>query len=180
MEDVNNKTAVSKKTKKSRKNHKIHIMNILYKYKTVIVVVLPILILVCIRSFSQNHFKTDAKKLAEPSLLRSNIINIEKSGNLEGNRLLIYLDKNAGSMSEISFETLNVLSDSILSHKYLNRIKKHKGPVLLYSSDTGVSSRIWMILSQLGISNIYILTKSSGNEVFKNEFRPDTLIGPEL
>jgi len=39
-----------------------------------------------------------------------------------------------------------------------------KGPVILYSNDISVSARVWMVLSQTGIKNIYILDTSVGNE----------------
>ena len=41
-------------------------MYLLKKYKAVIIVVLPILILVLLRYFGPNHFKSDAKRWAEP------------------------------------------------------------------------------------------------------------------
>ncbi|MEI6050277.1 MAG: hypothetical protein WCS03_15345 [Bacteroidota bacterium] len=152
----------------------------LKKYKLVIAVVLPILILVLFRSLSGNYFKNDAKRWAEPSVSRLNIITGEQSGNLSGNRLLINLDKKVGEFNEISKDAQIIPAESILIKKYLNIIRKHKGPVLLYSSETGVSARIWMILSQMGYKNIYILSNDADNEVFKNKFRPDTLNRPEF
>jgi hypothetical protein len=59
-------------------------------------------------------------------------------------------------------------------------MKNNDGPVLLNSSEEAVSARVWMILSQLGHSNIYIVTDDPEIEVMKNKFRPDTLIRPEL
>jgi 3-mercaptopyruvate sulfurtransferase SseA len=74
----------------------------------------------------------------------------------------------------------NIPADSILSKKYLNTIRKHNGPVILFSSEMAVSARIWMLLSQMGCKNIYILTNNTDNEVFKSKFRPDTVTRPEL
>ncbi|MCX6327093.1 MAG: hypothetical protein NT144_10660 [Bacteroidia bacterium] len=154
-------------------------MSLIKNYKVVIAVVLPILILVLFRSFGTNHFKSDAKKWAEPSAMRSNIITIEKTGTLSGEKLFLNLDDGGSGINGITRDELNIPSDSILCKKYLNIIRNHDGPVLLFSTETAVSARIWMILSQMGYKNIYILTNDADNEVFKSKFRPDTLIRPE-
>ena len=155
-------------------------MKFINRYKVVIAVVLPVLILVLIRSFGANHFKSDPKKWAEPSVMRTNIITPEQAGILSGNKLFINLDNKGNAIDEMTNQSQNIPPDSILNKKYLNTIKKHKGPVLLNSSVTAVSARIWMILSQMGCRDIFILTNDSDNEVFKNKFRTDTLVGPEI
>ena len=71
-------------------------MEFINRYKVVIAVVLPVLILVLIRSFGANHFKSDPKKWAEPSVMRTNIITPEQAGILSGNKLFINLHKTAG------------------------------------------------------------------------------------
>jgi hypothetical protein len=155
-------------------------MDLIKKYKVVIVIVIIILILVCMRLLDVNHFKNDAKKWAEPSVTRLNTINIEKSGSLSGKKLFINLDKDVSGIKEITNDAQTIPPDSVLSKKYLKIIRKHDGPVLLFSSETAVSARIWMVLSQMGCMNIYILTNNEDNEVFKYKFRPDTLPGPEF
>jgi len=155
-------------------------MDLIKKCKVVIAVVLPILILVLIRSFGSNHFKSNAKKWAEPSVMRSNIISVDRTGDLPGNKLIINLNTGENVIKDNGVEYLNVSADSILSKNILRTISNHRGPVLLYSTETAVSARLWMVLSQLGYRNIYILTNDSGNETIKNKFRPDSLIRPEL
>ena len=83
-------------------------------------------------------------------------------------------------MGDKSFAEVHIPPDSVLNRKYLTIIKDHKGAVLISSSDAALSARIWMVISQTGCRNLYILTGSNDNEVFKNEFRPDTLARPEL
>jgi hypothetical protein len=151
-------------------------MELLKKYRLVIIVVLPILILVLIRSTGLNHFKNDAKKRAEPSVKQSNIMIIEQAGSLSGKNLIINLDKEVSQISKLTGDVQNIPADSVLTKNYVTMIMKHDGPVLLFSSDPGLSARIWMILSQLGCSNIYILTDKADNEVFKYKFKPDTLL----
>jgi hypothetical protein len=151
-------------------------MELIRKFRLVIAIVLPILILVLIRSFGVSHFKNDARKWAEPSINKSNIIDINKTGSLNGKVLIIYLDKDANHIIGISGDSGNIPPDSILNKNNISLIGKHNGPVLLYSADPGLSARIWMLLSQMGLRNIYILTDSTDNEVLKYKFRPDSLM----
>jgi hypothetical protein len=158
---------------------KLKIMNLVYKYKVVIAVVLPILILVLIRTFGDNQFKRDAKRWAEPSVIQSNIIIGDKIDTLSGEKLIISLDKEKNEISGMEREVLLIPADSMLFKNNLTTIRKHNGPVLLFSTDMAVSARIWMVLSQMGYKNIYILSNDINNEILKNKFRPDTLVGPE-
>jgi len=155
-------------------------MGLIKKYKAVIFIVLPILILVLFRILNTSNFESNAKKWAEPSFNRSNIINTEESRSLSGNKLIISLGEDVKELSDINFSVLNIPADSVLCKNYFSVIRKHDDPILLLSSDPAVSARIWMVLSQMGISNIYILTNESDNEVLKYKFRPDTVAKPEL
>ena len=101
-------------------------------------------------------------------------------GTFRGNKLIINLNAEKNVIRDNRVESLNVSADSILSKNILRTISKHSGPVLLYSTEAAVSARIWMILSQMGYRNIYILTNDPENEAIKNKFRPDSLIRPEL
>jgi rhodanese-related sulfurtransferase len=150
-------------------------MELLKNYKVVISVVLIVLVLVVFRSAGVNHFKSDAKKWAEPSFRQSNILTVDQAKLLRGNNLAINLDKDLTSISGIPGDIQNISADSILSKKHLSTIINHDGPVLLLSSDPGLSARIWMVLSQMGRKNIYILTSSTDNEVLKYKFRPESM-----
>ncbi|MGD0757080.1 MAG: hypothetical protein ABR927_18695 [Bacteroidales bacterium] len=150
-------------------------MELIRNNKAGIAIVLVILILVLIRSSGLNHFKNDAKKWAEPSVKQSNRITLEQAGSLKGKNLIINLDKGTRPVVELPGDVQNIPADSVLIRSHVSVILKHDGPVMLFSSDPGLSARIWMILSQMGCRNIYILTNSSDNEVFKYKFRPDTL-----
>jgi hypothetical protein len=131
--------------------------------------------MVLIRATGANHFKNDAKKWADPSVKQANTITIEQAKVFKGKNLLISLDKESGSINEIGGETFLIPADSILSKDNLNRIKKHDGRVLIVSSEPGLSARIWMILSQMGCRNVYILSNTADNEVLKFKFQPDSL-----
>ena len=151
-------------------------MELIKTNKAVIAIVLIVLVLVVIRSMGANHFRNDAKKWAEPSGKQSNIISIEQAAKLSGRNLIINLDKDASPLMNITGELENIPADSILSKNHIKLIMKYEGPVLLFSSDPGLSARIWMILSQMGCKRLYILTRQTDNEFLKYKFRPDTLM----
>jgi len=139
-------------------------MNLLKRYRVVIPVVLPIFILVLFRSIGPYHFKTDAKKQAEPSFLKTNIVSIGQTDYMPGNKLIINLDKGSGILDGTRNSVMGIPADSVLKKEYFRIIRNHEGPVLLYSSEPGTAARIWMVLSQMGCENIFILTNDPGNE----------------
>jgi hypothetical protein len=149
-------------------------MEFVKKIKLVIVIVLVILALVIIRSSGVYHFKNDAKKWAEISMKQSNKLTINEARALPGNHLIISLDTSNSGNDRLSGDIKNIPAKSILDKKNIRLIMGHDGPVLLSSSDPGVAARIWMILSQMGRKNIYIVTSDSDNEVLKYKFHPDT------
>ena len=151
-------------------------MELIKNNKAVIVIVLVLMVLIFIRSSGLNHFKNDIKKWAEPSILQSNTITIDKALSFTGKALIINLDKDANHDIDLVGYVQNIPADSVLYKEHVTTIITHDGPVLLYSSDPGLSARIWMLLSQMGRNNIFILTKNADNEVLKYKFRPDTLL----
>jgi len=155
-------------------------MNLINRYRIIIAVVLPFLILVAVRTCMTGSFKYNARKWAEPSFNSSNIISKTEIGKLSGEKLIIDLEPDINTMAGKSVAEVTIPPDSLLSRKYLKTIRDHKGPVIISSSDPALSARLWMVISQTGCRNLYILTSSNDNEVFKNEFRPDTLVRPEL
>ena len=149
------------------------------KYKTLIIITIVTIILVLLRTFSAGHFKSDASSLAQPSVNHSVIVSDKQLSNIAGDIMLLKLDINERLMKEMPGLVFTVSVDSVLEKRNLKKILAHKGPVVLVSSDKGVSARIWMILSQMGRQDIFILTDDPDNEKFKNTFRPDTLNRPE-
>jgi hypothetical protein len=150
-------------------------MELLKSLKTVIIVVLAVLVLVVIRATGVNHFKNDARKWAEPSLKHTNIITPDQVGSLKGNCLTINLDNKMIPGGEITGDIRNIRADSVLSKNIIKSVVRHKGPILIYSSQPALSARIWMVLSQMGCREIYILTKDTENEVLKYKFQPDSI-----
>ena len=155
-------------------------MEIFKKYKAIILIVLPLLILVLIRSAGSYHFKPDAEKLAEPSFINSNIIGKDQLASIPGDKLIISLTDLQDNEKNTLGNVLEIAPGDILLKENIDKIKNNTGPVLLYSGDPAITSRIWMVLTQMGIKNIFILTFNPDNEVLKHEFRPDTLLKPEF
>jgi hypothetical protein len=155
-------------------------MEILKNFRVVISVVFVVLILIFIRYSGVNHFKNDAKRWAEPTLSRANIITPEQVRSLPGDKLTINLDKKMMPGNEITGDLINISADSILNANTAKLILRHKGPVLVYSSQTDLSAKIWMILSQMGCKKIYILTERVDDEILKYKFQPDTLSSNKL
>jgi hypothetical protein len=155
-------------------------MNIIKKYFAVIAIILPVLVLVLIRISGAGIFKPDLRKWAEPSVLGRNLITSEQAGSLSGNKLIISFDEGVHSISGLDSELCNIKPDALLNTANIDKIRKHNGPVLLYSSSGEVSARLWMVLSQTGRRELYIIATDTDEEVFKYKVRPDSLIRPEL
>ena len=132
-------------------------MKFIKQYWLVLSLFLLAVILVLIRTFSQNNFRYDAVKWAEPSAIGSNILTEDQIATLSGEILLISLGNEASIDRQFQGNTMNINPESILEKTNLNRIRKNGGPVILYSGDNSVSARVWMVLSEMGMKNIYIL-----------------------
>lgn len=154
-------------------------MERLKQYKYVALLIFIVLIFVFFRSTGVDNFKPGAEKYAAPSALRTNLISADQMKSLKGNKLIILLSEKVSVPENADIKSVIIPASAILADNNLRLIRKNDGPVLLYSDETATSARVWMLLSQLGLKDIYIL--SAGNEeVFKNEFRPDSLIRPEF
>jgi 3-mercaptopyruvate sulfurtransferase SseA len=53
---------------------------------------------------------------------------------------------------------------SILEKPQIRLIRKNKGPVILYSDNISEAAKLWMILSEMGIKDLYILSGSTTEE----------------
>lgn len=155
-------------------------MKFLKKYKIVLFIILPIVALVLIRTFGSNHFMTDTRKHAEASFSGSNLITAEMLSHTAGEKLIINLEKDIIKHIPTEIIVKSITPDSILNRKNIKLLLNHDGPVIISSSENSVSTRIWMLLSQMGVDNLYILTKDAEPEVLKYKFRPDTMALPEF
>lgn len=148
-------------------------MILIKKYKTVIAILLTLLILISLKLFTPG-FKVNARKWAEPSFQGSNMVTVEKSKALQGKKLFVNIG-GEGTVPEGIEDAISINPDSILNR--IDIIKRHEGPVILFSHETAVSVRVWMFLSELGYRNIFIL---GDNEALKYKFLPDSITRQEL
>jgi len=115
---------------------------------------LVLLLLVIFQLVTHNHFRNDAGKWAQPSIDNKNII--KASGiSMAGNTLIVDL---SGQSQLINAKHLP--ADQILEKQNFKILHDHKGNIVLVSDDPSESARIWMLLSQMGIKDLYILTEN--------------------
>jgi len=132
-------------------------MNFLKQYWLILAIFILVTLLVLIRTFSQKNFRYDAVKWAELSAMGTNIVTEDQIPSHGDEILLINLGHDTADNIRVQDKTMKMNPESILEKSNLTLIRKNKGPVVLYSADNSVSARIWMILSEMGIKNIYIL-----------------------
>jgi hypothetical protein len=139
-------------------------MKFLKQYRIILAIFLLVLILVLIRTISPGNFKYDSVKWAEPSATGSNIINEAQMDAMTGKKLLV--DLGTEPVSDSRFDDITVKMDpgSILDKPNLKLIRKNRGPVVLYSEDISEVARIWMILSETGVRDLYILSESANEK----------------
>jgi hypothetical protein len=131
-------------------------MKFFKRYWLVLSIVMLAVVLVLMRTYSHN-FRYDAVRWAEPSALGSNILTEDQIPALGGNVLLITLGTDVPANDQFQDKILKMNPESILEKNNLALIRKNKGPVILFSDNNSVSARIWMVLSEMGMKNIYIL-----------------------
>jgi hypothetical protein len=132
-------------------------MKSLKQYWLVAAIFLIVVLFVLFRSFGRHDFRYDAVRWAGPSATGSNIITEEQISDLHGEILLITLGNQATVTGQLKDKTMMVNPESILEKGNLSVIRKNKGPVILFSDDSSVSARVWMVLSEMGMQNVYIL-----------------------
>jgi hypothetical protein len=152
-------------------------MKHLRPYLYVILIVLPVIILVLLRAFASGGFKPDANKLAEASFSGSNLLNREQVAALGSKPLIVKLAKEDTGQISPSSDTLFIAAGRLIDEENLKAIHAHQGPVLLVSDNPVVSAKAWMILSQMGYRDLFVLVEKDSNEVLKYKFRPDTAAG---
>jgi hypothetical protein len=136
-------------------------MKLLRQYWLVISISLLVVCLVLIRTFNREQFRYDAVKWADSSINGSNLVSDADVLKMDGKALLVNLGTALPSDMKIQVNTVNMDPGLILEKENLSLIRKNNGPVILFSEDSSVSARIWMVLSEMGMINIYILQEQA-------------------
>lgn len=140
-------------------------MKFIKQYWIVLSIFLLITCMIMIRAFSTRNFRYDALKWAEPSALGINLLTEDMIPLLNGKMLLVNLGNKAAGDDRFKNNTLMVEPLAVLDKENLSRIRKNDGPVILFSEDTSLSARIWMVLSEMGMKDLYILPYDNADEV---------------
>jgi len=116
---------------------------------------LIVILLVISHSVTHNHFRNNAGKWAQPSIEQKNIISTSDLASLPENTITVDLSGRSRIMNVKQIPAGDILEKP--NFKYLHN---HKGNIVLVSEDPAVSARIWMLLSQMGVKNLYILSEN--------------------
>jgi hypothetical protein len=152
-------------------------MKHLRPYLPVILIVIPVIVLILIRSLAPGNFKPDASKHAEASFSGTNVLTRQQLAAHAGKPYFVKLVPDEARQANSSPDTLIVAASRLLEKENLRAIRNHQGPVLLVSDDKATAAKAWMILSQMGYRDLFILSEKDSSEVFKYKFRPDTTAG---
>jgi hypothetical protein len=135
------------------------------------------MVLVLFRAMSPGIFKPDAYELAQASFTGANLLNTDEVAALSHRPLIVKLVIGNPMQVNSSSDTLFMEAGRLLDKANLKAIHNHRGPVLLVSDDPAISAKAWMILSQMGCHELFILTEKDSSEVLKYKFRPDSAAG---
>lgn len=126
------------------------------QYWLVLSIFLLVVCMVLFRTFNREQFRYDAVKWAESSIPGSNLVTEDKIMKMDGKVLLINLGNGSPSDRKLQVNTVTMDPGLILEKENFTVIRKNRGPVILFSDDRSISARVWLVLSEMGLKNIYI------------------------
>ena len=132
-------------------------MKTVKQYRYVLAAVTVLAVLVLIRAFNPGIFRYNAAKWAEPSVTGENIMTAGELSTAGEGLLIVLLDESFTAPEVSGAAVIAVDPQAILADDNLRKIRKNSGPVVLCAEDNSVSARVWMVLSEMGIKNLYIL-----------------------
>jgi rhodanese-related sulfurtransferase len=150
-------------------------MKTIFQYKFILILVLPIVILVIVKAFSNSSFKPDAVKRAAPSFKSENMISWTQLV-FPGERLIIDITAGGTMQKHLPKGAVHIPAAMVADRENLKIIRKSRRTVVLASDKPGESAAVWMLLSQMGIEPVFILDNFEDNEVLKYKFQPDSMI----
>lgn len=115
-----------------------------------------LLVIIAARGITHNHFRNNADKWSEKSLDQSNLVTPENLKLLKANILVINLNSKQNVQSD-NHSSVSVHPEEILEKSNFKTINDFEGIKILVSDDPALSARLWMLLSQMGIKDLYIL-----------------------
>lgn len=144
------------------------------KYSLVSLVSTFILVLLVLRLSSGTKFRPDAEKHSQEGLSGSNIVDKARVLESPASFSIINLEHNSGETLFSLSQEISIDPGDILDKDILNTIKGLDGSKVLVSNNIELAARSWVLLSQKGIKDLFIMSDESTSEEFKYKFRPIT------
>jgi len=154
-------------------------MNLLKKFKIILLVTVVLLILIIIRISDQNVFKEHVKTAVEVTQNNGNLITLIKFRELTTSYLLIELGSESKHDTLLFQHSIKIPFEKLLDETNRKILDKTEGTLILYSDEMALASKAWIILNQLGYKNLLILTSEENPEELKYKFQSDTTAGLE-
>jgi len=142
------------------------------EYSLVIAIVLVIIAMVLVKTLTSGHFRNDAEKWAGPSFNRSNLITAGQLKAFTGEALVVDVTAKGDFLKQYS-GAISIPASSLLDKTNQRKLRAHNGSIILVSDDPALSARMWMLLSQMGYTHLFILSDSSDIEVLNYKFQEE-------
>lgn len=142
----------------------------------VILIVGILLILVIVRNSDSNIFRKDIKTAVEAAQNKSNLLSLEQVRQLKSTWLVLNVGNENLPDSLRVEHSISIPFENLLEEANRKILEEVDGDLILYSSDAATASKAWVILNQLGYSNVFILNTEAGQEELKYKFQPDTTV----
>ncbi|WP_346862375.1 rhodanese-like domain-containing protein [uncultured Draconibacterium sp.] len=136
-----------------------------------------VLVLLVVRLLDKDLFKQEAEQAIKQSTAGQNLITSAELKNT-GDFLFVNLSTDAADPG--SFEnSVPIAFKHILDAENQKLFKESKSKIVLYSEDNSEATKAWVILSQMGFENVFLLQTEENGDVLKYKFQPDTKTGLE-
>lgn len=146
-------------------------MDKLKNLKIVLLVLVVVLILVFVKTTGKNQFKEDANNTVEKVVSGNFSISLGEFKASQNEYLVVNLNES----DSVPFEkSVKIPFEKLIEESSLQKLKDSDDKIVLVSEDESQAERAWIILTQLGITNVFTLSKSDNPEVFKYKFQPVT------
>jgi hypothetical protein len=146
-------------------------MEKLKNLKVVLAVLVVILVFVIIKTTAKNQFKEDANHTLEKVTSDNFTILLAELKNSQNEYLLVDISESGLAQFENS---VKIPVEKIGEQSSLQILKNTNSKIVLVSDNVSQSEKAWVILSQLGIKNLFVLSTHENPEEFKYKFQPDT------
>ena len=142
----------------------------------VILIIGILLILVIVRNSDSNIFRKDIKTTVEAAQNKSNLLSLEQIRQLKNIGLVVNVGNENLPDSLRVEHSISIPFENLLEEANRKILEEVDGDLILYSSDAATASKAWVILNQLGFSNVFILNTEVDQEELKYKFQPDTTV----